>query len=110
MNTDDMQAIVSDQLGKLRAWSYADLAARVDQDRRSHECLASIEGTAADGTHYFIECQAFWDDKPNADVRVTADLWTLPQKPLLGFLPVYPSEFHDSFIMNPRCQFVGEDD
>lgn len=105
-----MQSILSEQLAEFRSWSYAQLAERVERDRREHECLASFEGTASDGTAYFIELNVFWDDKPNGDVRVCGDLSAVPQKPLLGFIPIYTPDVADSFIMSPDGQFVGEDE
>lgn len=96
MSKDEMRAILSEHLAKFRAWSYAQLAERVERD-----CLQHIEGTASDGTRYQMEFQAFWDDKPQGDVRICGDLSAEPQRLLLGFLPIYTPDVTDSFIMSP---------
>ena len=105
-----MSTILARQLARFRAWSYAQLAERVERDRVAHDCLEHIEGTAPDGTQYQIEFNALWDDKPNGDVRVCGSLSTEPQKPLLGFIPIYTPDVSDSFIMSPDGRFVGEDE
>ena len=47
-----MHKILSEHLAKFRTWSYAQLAERVERDRKAHDCLEHIEGTAPDGTRY----------------------------------------------------------
>ena len=59
MSKDEMREILSRQLAKFRGWTYAQLAERVEQDRRTRECLDSSDGVAADGTAYFIEFNAY---------------------------------------------------
>jgi len=109
MSKEEMRAILSEHLAKFRVWTYAQLAERVKRDRQAHDCLEHIEGTAPDGTRYQMEFQAFWDGKPYGDVRVCGDLSAEPQRPLLGFIPVYTPDVTDSFIMSPDGRFVGED-
>jgi hypothetical protein len=101
MTKDEMSSVLARELAKFRTWSYAQLAERVERDRVAHDCLEHIEGTAPDGTKYYIEFNAFWDDKPQGDVRVIGSLGAEPQKPLLGFIPIYISDVNDSFIMSP---------
>ena len=108
MSKDEMRKILSEHLAKFRAWSYAHLAERVERDRQAHDCLEHIEGVAPDGTQYQIEFNALWDDKRDGDVRVCGDFSAEPQRPLLGFIPVYTPDVTDSFIMNPDGRFVGE--
>jgi hypothetical protein len=108
MSKDEMHAILSEHLVRFRAWSYAQLAERVERDRKAGGCLDHIEGTAADGTQFQIESNAFWDDKPHGDVRVSASFSADPQKPLLGFIPIYRADMTESFIMRPDGQFVDE--
>ena len=109
MTKDEMRAILAQQLAKFRTWSYAQLAERVERDRVARDCLEHVEGTAPDGTQYQIEFNALWDDKPNGDVRVLGSLSAEPQKPLLGFIPIYTPDVTDSFIVSPEGRFVGED-
>ena len=110
MTKDEMRAVMSEHLAKFRACSYAQLAERVERDRREHNCLEHIEGTASDGTKYQMEFQVFWDDKPLGDIRVCGDLSAEPQRPLLGFIPVFMPDVTDSFIMSPDRRFVGDDE
>lgn len=108
MSKDEMRCVLLEYMAKFRAWSYGQLAERVVRDHREHDCLEHIEGTAPDGTKYQMEFQAFWDDVPYGDIRVCGDLLAEPQRPLLGFIPVYVPDVTDSFIMSPDGQFVGE--
>jgi hypothetical protein len=108
MSKDEMHKILSEHLATFRAWSYAQLAERVERDRQAHDCLEHVEGIAPDGTKYQMEFQAVWDGKPHGDVRVCGDLSAVPHQTLLGFIPVYVSDVTDSFIMSPDGRFVGE--
>lgn len=108
MSKDEMYTILSEHLAKFRAWTYTRLAERVERDHHAHDCLEHIEGTAPDGTQYQIEFQALWDDKPHGAVRVCGDLSAEPQRPLLGFIPVYTPDVTDSFTMSPDGRFVDE--
>ena len=108
MNQNEMHKILLSHLTKYRTWSYSQLAERVERDRQAHDCLKYVEGIAPDETQYHMEFQAVWDDKPHGDVRVLGALSVEPQKPLLGFLPVYTPDVTDSFIMSPDGRFVGE--
>ena len=103
-----MREILSEHLAKFRSWSYTQLADRIDRDRKAHDCLEHIEGTAPDGTQYQVEFQAFWDDKPQGAVRVCGNFSVEPQRPLLPFIPVYMPDVTDSFIMSPDERFVDE--
>ena len=104
MSKDEMRAILSERLSKYRLWSYAQLA------EREGDSLEHVDGIASDGTAYFMELEVFWDDKPGGNIRVIGNLSAEPQKPLLGFLPIYLSDVSDSFIMSPDGRFVGEDE
>jgi hypothetical protein len=102
MTKDEMRLVLADHLAKFRTWSYAQ---RVSEHGGF---LEHAEGVGADGTTYQMEFNATWDDKPNGDIRVIADLSAEPQKPLLGFLPVYVSDVNDGFIMSPDGSIVAE--
>lgn len=108
MSKDEMREILTEQLNRFRTWTYAQLAERVEQDRRDKECLEHIEGIAADGTAYQIEFQAFWDDRPGGAIRVHGSFSAEPQKPFLGFLPLYSSDVDESFLLDPAAHFLGE--
>jgi hypothetical protein len=108
MTKEEIRKVLSEHLAKFRAWPYASLAERVVRDRKTHDCLEFIGGTASDGTRYQMEFNVFWDDKPDGAVRVCGDLSAQPQRRLLGFIPVYTPDAADSFIMSPDGRFIGE--
>ncbi|HEY1172590.1 MAG TPA: hypothetical protein VGH19_14565 [Verrucomicrobiae bacterium] len=95
-----MHKILTVHLEKFRTWSYAQLAERVEQDRKAYNCLEHIEGTAPDGTEYQMEFQASWNDKPGGDIIVFANFYAEPQRPLLGFIPVYTPDMTESFVIS----------
>ena len=109
MNKDEMRKILLEHLETFRNWPYAQLADRVERDRRGHDCLEYIERTAPDGTQYQMEFNAFWDDKPHGDVRVMGDSSKVPQSPLWGFIPIYTPDVIECFIMSSDGRFVGEE-
>lgn len=100
-----MRAILSERLAGFRSWSYAELAGRIDSGFLEH-----VENTASDSTEYQMEFQAFWDDKPHGNIRVTGSFSAEPQRPLFGFIPIYMPDESDSFILSPDGRFVGEDE
>jgi len=104
MSKDEMHKILTGHLEKFRTWGYAQLAERVEQDRKTHDCLEHIEGTAPDGTEYQMEFQALWNDKPGGEIIVFADFFASPQRPLLGFIPLYSPDASDSLIISPSGQ------
>lgn len=108
MDADDKQLLLAEYLAQFRAWTYDALAAAIDHTRKEHGCLHHIEGVFDDGTEYQMEFNVFWDDRRGGNVRVCGDITAEPQRPLLGFLPVYTSDATDSFIMAPDGTFVGE--
>ena len=110
MSQDEKTAMLAEHLAKFRAWSYTQLAERVERDRREHDCLEHVEASASDGTQVQMEFNVCWDDRPGGDVRVFGDLCASPQKPLLGFIPIFTPDVTDSFIMRPDWTFVEEPD
>ncbi len=103
MTTDEKHRVLSDYSTKFRAWSYAELAARIAADG---EPLETAEGVARDGTRYSIEVNVFWDDKPHGNIRVCSSFSADPQIALPGggFMP----DVCDDFIMSPDGRFAGE--
>ena len=108
MNSDDKRTVLAEHLAEFRDWSYESLAAEIDRTRKAHDCLRHTEGVFDDGTEYQLEFNVCWDDKRGGDVRVFGDISTEPQRRLLWILPIYLSDFTDSFIMAPDGSFVGE--
>ncbi|QTN32559.1 hypothetical protein HZ994_09520 [Akkermansiaceae bacterium] len=109
MNKDEMHEILHMRLAVFRSWSYSSLAERVETDNRNGDCLEHIDGVGSDGTQYQIEFNAFWDDKPDGDIRVLGALSAEPQRRLLGFLPIFMPHLSEAFIMRPDGSFADED-
>jgi hypothetical protein len=110
MSKGEMRRILSEHLAKYRTWSYAQLAEKIGRDPfwKPQDCLEHVEGTASDGTKYQVELNVFWNDKSNGEIIVSGDLSADPQRPLLGFIPIYTSDVTDSFIMSAEGQIVAE--
>ena len=60
----------------------------------------TYELTGQNGTKYQIEIQAFWDDKPGGNIRVTGNI---DDGGLRVFIPLT-----DGFIKGPGEEFIGE--
>ncbi|HVS08496.1 MAG TPA: hypothetical protein VMS76_01385 [Planctomycetota bacterium] len=110
MSKDEMRTLLAEQMARFRAWSYAQLAAKIEPDWRKRSHFEFVEGVAPDGTKYIMEFDVLWDDKPQGDIRLLGSLYAFPQRPLWGFLPIYRPDVGDDFIMAPDGRFVGEDD
>src|SRR5262245_7346151 len=105
MDVAEKHRILAEQMVKFRAWSYEQLAARIGTTPH----LDIVEGTASDGTPYFMDFDVFWDDRPNGNVRVMGNFWGQQGRKLLGFLPIFRPDLSDDFIMRPDGGFVGDD-
>lgn len=89
---------------------YLDLLAPIISDYRRRDYafwLPYLSGepivseiVAPDGTECCIEINAFWDDKPDGDIRV---VFSIDDGKWRAFVPVT-----DSFIIAPDGSFVGE--
>jgi hypothetical protein len=108
MDAEQKQLLLAEYLARFRMWTYEALAAEIDRTRQENDCLYHIEGGFGDGPVYQMELNVLWDDNRGGNIRVLGDITTEPQRPLLGFLPVYTSDASDSFIMAPDGTFVGE--
>ena len=108
MTKDEMRALLAEQMAKYRAWSHAQLAGRIEAGGGKSADPEVFEGVAPDATPYQMEFCIFWDDRARGNVRVVGDLWAVPQKPLLGFIPIYRPDVADDFILAPDGRFVGE--
>ena len=108
MNTDEKRFLLAKHLEAFRLWTYESLSAEIDRTRHEHDCLQHLQGVHSDGTEYQLEFNVVWDDRKDGDLRVCGDLATIPQQPLLGFIPVYSPDVTDSFIMRRDGTFVGE--
>ena len=100
--------LLAKHLEEFRSWTYKSLAAEIDRTRYEHDCLGFRRIAFADGTEFHLEFNVFWDDRKEGDVRVCGDLASIPQRPLLGFLPIFSPDVTDSFIMRRDGTFVDE--
>ena len=96
MDTKEARSILAGQLARYRSQPYAELAASVREDR-----IDTSDAAGASGTHYQIEVQFFWDDKPGGDVRVLGSI--SDGRGIRAFVPVT-----GGFILSPGGRFVGE--
>ena len=95
MDKKEAQSILAERLARYRTRSYVELASWVRDGR-----IDTSQVAAPNGHLYEIEVQFFWDDKPDADIRVFASISDRGIRALVPFTP--------SFIMNPAGRFVGE--
>ena len=84
------------------------LADAIQASSSSQAELELLDTTTDDGKEFQIEVTAFWDDKPNQEIRVIAEVVTVPLKPLLGFIPIYFGGPSDGFIMRPDGTCIDE--
>ncbi len=98
----------TERLDELRHLGYKFLADAIRASSGSSAELELLEAINEEGKEFQIEVTAFWDDKPNKDIRVTADVLPVPMKPILGFIPIYISKAGDDFIIRPDGSFVDE--
>ena len=108
METDEKRLLLAKHLEEFRSWAYESLVAEIDRARYEHDCLQFRQGVFADGTEFNLEFNVFWDNRTEGDVRVCGDLATIPQRPLLGFLPVFTPDVTESFIIRRDGTFVDE--
>jgi hypothetical protein len=91
MNT---KYIVTEQLKPYRNKPYFELIKMIKQKPSTYE----VRGPS--GALYQIEIQAFWDDRPNGNVRI---MGSIDDSGLRAFSPM-----SDDFIKSPIGAFVGE--
>ena len=94
MNTEEAIALLDAELSRFRSCPYADLV------RLMSDPLLDIERTGASGAKYQIVIQAFWDNRPDGNVRVLA---SIDDRGWRGFVPL-----NRDFIKAPDESFVGE--
>jgi hypothetical protein len=94
VNKAEAKKIIAKELEQYRIKPYSELVEMIDKESINYEL------TSEGGDRYQIEIEAFWDNKPNGDVRIIGGIddggWR-------AFIPV-----SDSFIKNPDGNFVGE--
>jgi hypothetical protein len=93
MNKSEARQLLLAHLQQYRARSYSDLLALLNTPRNT-------ELVGASGTKYQVEVQAFWDLKPQGNVRVRG---TIDDGGWRAFMPLV-----EDFIRAPDGAFVGE--
>ncbi|MGH8004660.1 MAG: hypothetical protein ACRECJ_08055 [Limisphaerales bacterium] len=66
MNKIEAKEILAEQIKQLRILPYSELCKLIDKKNQRN-----LEIVGKSGTKYQVEIQAFWDDKPGQDVRVS---------------------------------------
>ena len=94
MNKQEAQKIIAEKLKPYREKPYSELIKMIKQKPSTYE----LRGQS--GVLYQIEIQAFWDDKPNGNIRV---MGSIDDGGLRAFAPL-----GDDFIKNPKDEFIGE--
>ncbi len=94
MNKEMAKELINNELNKLRDKPYLELIKMIDSEPITDE----IEGT--DGKKYQFEIQAFWDDKPNSNVRIIGSIDDG------GWRAISPLTY--SFIKSPSNEFIDE--
>ena len=105
-----IRVLRTERLNEFRRCGYKFLADGIRAFSGSSAELELLEAITEEGKEYQIEVTAFWDDKPDQDIRVTADVLRVPLQPLFGFIPIsiYFGEAGDDFIIRPDGSFVDE--
>ena len=95
MDKEDAKQIIHAELEFYRAKPYSDLVQIIDAEPVTGELIGP-----SSGKRYQFEIQAFWDHKPNGNIRVVGCIddggWS-------AFVPLT-----DDFIKSPSNEFVGE--
>jgi hypothetical protein len=92
MNKQEAKEIIRKQLDVYRRMPYFELIKLIDADPIAYE----IRGPS--GVLYQIEIEAFWDDKPNGNIRVVG---SIDDGGLRAFVPL-----SDDFIKNSKDEFI----
>jgi hypothetical protein len=94
MDKEEAKYIIQAELESYRAKPYMELAQMIDAEPVTGEVISPS------GKRYQIEIQAFWDDKPNGNIRVSG---AIDDGGWRAFIPLT-----DSFIKRPSNEFIDE--
>ena len=100
MNKAEARAILREKLASYRKKPHGELATLIGQEPETGEVIGP------NGESYQFEIQAFWDSRPDGDIRVIGDICECPHKPrfwnipLLRWIPLYSSDVIESFIVS----------
>jgi hypothetical protein len=68
VNRIEAAAIMSAELAKYELLEYAELARMIDAPKITSEVVGPS------GTRYFLDIRAWWDGKPQGDIRVSCNV------------------------------------
>jgi hypothetical protein len=94
MDRAEAFSVAEAELKELRRTTYSQLVERLLDKQES------VERVGASGARYAVEIQAFWDDKPNGNLRVST---AVDDGGWRAFVPLVVD-----FIRAPDGSFVGE--
>ena len=94
MNKVEAKRIIRAELETYRAKPYSELVQMIDVEPVTGEVVLPS------GKRYQIEIKAFWDDKPNGNIRIVA---AIDDGGWRTFVPLC-----DGFIKSPTNEFIGE--
>ena len=94
MKKEEAKQIISAELEQSRVKPYSELIQMIGSEPITGERIGPS------GQWYQIEIEAFWDGKPNEDIRVTG---CIDDGGLKALFPLT-----DGFIKSPSNKFVGE--
>jgi hypothetical protein len=93
MDREEVLSIARAEVAELRQATYSQLAERLIDKQEN------VERVGASGASYQVEIQAFWDNKPNGNLRVIVSIddggWR-------AFIPL-----SEDFIRAPDGSFIG---
>lgn len=94
MDKEEAKQIIKAELEPYRAKPYSELVQMIN----AGPVTGAVVG--ASGKRYQIEIQAFWDSKPNGNVRI---IGAIDDGGWRAFIPLT-----DGFIKSPSNEFIGE--
>lgn len=97
MNRKEARKIAEEEIAPYREKSYSELVNLIGGD-----VITPPERIGADGGKYFVEIQAFWDDRKGGNVRVIACVDD--GKGWFGIIAPVGTDF----IKSPDNRFIGE--
>ena len=108
MNKAEAKQLIQREVDDLRSKPYADLRKMIGD-----EPITGVR-TGPTGEEYQVEIEAFWNNKPDGNIRVLGIIDESPHKPvfwkipILRWIPIYTSSVTHDFIKSPADDFVGE--
>jgi hypothetical protein len=108
MNTTEAKELIRSEVDNLRSRPYAVLRKMIGDEP------ITGERTGPSGEQYQVEIRAFWDSRPDGNIRVQGIIDESPHKsvfwnmPILRWIPIYTSSVTHDFIKSPSDEFVGE--